>query len=465
MIDKRTNENFELTSIPWLRRLLINRWPQWLVMATFLAVFIYAIAAGFIGTQVGSRNLAITLVWIAWWGILILFLVPFGGRIWCSVCPIPAPGEWLQRGGFLQADGRYPRRPGRRWPRKLRNLWLQNIGFLSLALFSTVILTQPKVSAAVLLALLAIAWGISAVFERRTFCRYLCPVGGFIGIYSLVSPLALRVKDPDVCRTHPTKDCYHGNEDGHGCPWMVFPGTLDRNSNCGLCMECLRTCQLDNVSVVIQKPGRDLATKIQRPPLRLDEAYKGFIMLGAAMLYSTVLLGPWGELKIAAFNIGSLHWIAYTGAMLALTLFGLPTLVLLGSWLSQRITRNDNISLRERFLRSSTGLVPLGLSSWIAFSLSLFLINGSYIPASLADPLGRGWNLLGTATVPWQPQLSEWIPILQTIIVLGGLVWATSNTIQSLKGSSNLSPIILLRMMPSLLVYASISGLLLRVLL
>ncbi len=69
MNPKRYEKGIELTAIPWLRRLLVNRWPQWLIMAGFLAVFIYSIAAGFLGTEVGSRNIAITLIWIAWWGV------------------------------------------------------------------------------------------------------------------------------------------------------------------------------------------------------------------------------------------------------------------------------------------------------------------------------------------------------------------------------------------------------------
>jgi polyferredoxin len=448
------NEGIDLTTIPWLRRLLISRWPQWLIMAGFLAFFIYSIAAGLLGTEVGNHNLAITLIWIAWWGLLILFLVPFGGRIWCSVCPIPAPGEWLQRGGVLQPDGRHPRGLGRRWPHRFRNLWLQNIGFLSLALFSTVILTQPKVSAVVLLGLLALALGVSVVFERRSFCRYLCPVGGFIGIYSLVSPLALRVKNPEVCKTHPTKDCYHGNELGHGCPWMTFPGTLDRNAECGLCMECLRTCQLDNVSIVLRKPGSDLVPKTKRPPLRTDEAFKGFIMLAAALLYSIVLLGPWGDLKLAAFNIGSLPWVAYAGTLLLLSVVVLPSLYLLGSGLSHLFSREEGISLRSRFLRSTTGLIPLGLGAWIAFSMALLFINGSYIPATLSDPLGWDWNLLGTTNTPWAPLISGWIPTLQSIAIFGGLAWGTSVTIKSHKKEAIASSRDLLNLSPTLLVNA-----------
>ena len=91
----------------------------------------------------------------------------------CTLGDAPAP-EWGLANGwgeylaalFTWARGRpvsvaeamrcARRLPGRprslrwRWPRRLRNIWLQNFGFLAVAIFSTVILTRPSVSAWVL---------------------------------------------------------------------------------------------------------------------------------------------------------------------------------------------------------------------------------------------------------------------------------------------------------------------------
>jgi polyferredoxin len=163
-----------------------------------LGGFTLAILAGLLGTPVGSRSFAIVFVWIAWWALLMLLAVPLFGRGWCSICPIPMPGEWLQQGALLKPQGR-GLGLGRRWPNRLRNIWLQNCAFALVALFSTVVLTQPGISALLLLALLLIALGTSLVFERRAFCRYLCAVGGFIGLYAQVAPIELRVKDTTLC--------------------------------------------------------------------------------------------------------------------------------------------------------------------------------------------------------------------------------------------------------------------------
>src|SRR5512143_3308897 len=189
----------ELTRNLFLKNALKSRYPQLAVFIVMLVGYIFAILAGVIGTPVGSSNFSIVFVWIAWWAVLILVAVPLLGRGWCSVCPIPLPGEWLQRGAVLGPGN--TRQPRLRWPRALRHIWLQSAAFLTLALFSTVLLTTPLITAIVLAGMLAAAVGFGLVFERRSFCRYLCPVGGFIGLYSRAAPLELRVKDKGLCAT------------------------------------------------------------------------------------------------------------------------------------------------------------------------------------------------------------------------------------------------------------------------
>ena len=210
----------QLTRYSLVKTALRSRWPQLVLRAFTLGIFLLAILAGFVGTPVGNRNIAIVLVWIAWWGLLALLAVPLFGRGWCSICPIPMPGEWLQQGSLLEPTGKgYGLR--RRWPNPLRNIWVQNGAFLLLALFSAVILTVPRVSALVLAAFLLVAIAASLIFERRAFCRYLCPVGGFIG---LVLPIrtagAARDRRQRVRRAH-REDLLHGQQPGL---WLSLAG-------------------------------------------------------------------------------------------------------------------------------------------------------------------------------------------------------------------------------------------------
>ena len=405
----------ELTRNPFLKTALKSRYPQLAVFIVMLVGYIFAILAGLVGTPVGSHNFSIVFVWIAWWAILILVAVPFFGRGWCAVCPIPLPGEWLQRGAVLAPPDKKPKWLNRRWPRALRNIWLQNISFLLLALFSSVLLTTPNITGIVLAAMLFAAIGLSIVFERRSFCRYLCPVGGFIGLYSQAAPLELRIKDKQVCVTCEGKPCYNGSAAGYGCPWDVFPGGLTKNSYCGLCMECIRTCPHDNIAV----NARPFSADLTKPSARIDEAFKAFIMLGSAMIYAGVLLGPWGMLKDAAYNVGTSAWFVYAAVFLAIIFVVMPSLF------SLCITRFENFNVfKKRFATLSTALIPLGLMFWVAFSLSFVLTNASYILASLSDPLGLGWDLFGTAQTAWQPMLTSILAPGQTLALVGGLIWS-----------------------------------------
>ncbi len=409
----------ELTRSPAVRRLLKSRWPQLTILTLLLGGFLLAIASGWAGTPVGSANFGIIFVWIAWWALLILLVVPLTGRGWCAICPIPAPGEWLQRRAVLEPTERKPGWPHYRWPKRLRNIWLQNLSFMLLALFSAVILTTPRATAIVLAAMLFLALGLSLIFERRSFCRYLCPVSGFIGLYSQAAPLELRVRDKRLCRSCEDKPCYNGSEKGHGCPWQVFPGGLARNTSCGLCLECLRTCPKDNIVLQTRPFGADL----RQPSRKMDEAFKAFLMVGAAVAYTGILLGPWGGLKQAAYRAGSLAWGGYAAAFLAFTWLLIPGFFALAVGAGQRIARNTQ-PLRPAFTAFTAGLIPLGLAFWAAFSLSFVMANATYVLSALSDPFGWGWNLFGTAGLAWKPLPMGLLPSLQVLILVGGLLWS-----------------------------------------
>jgi hypothetical protein len=180
-------------------------------------------------------------------------------------------------------------------------------------------------------------------------------------------------------------------------------------------MECIRTCPHDNITINLRPFSADLAI----PSTRMDEAFKAFIMLGSAMIYAGVLLGPWGMLKDAAYLVGTSAWFIYAVVFLAILFVVLPGFFTL----SILQTRSD-IPLKKRFASLATALIPLGLMFWVAFSLSFVLTNASYIIASLSDPLGIGWNLFGTANTPWQPMLTSFLAPAQTLALVGGLIWS-----------------------------------------
>jgi len=170
----------------------------------------------------------------------------------------------------------------------------------------------------------------------------------------------------------------------------------------------------------------------------MDEAFKAFIMLGSAMIYAGVLLGPWGTFKDAAYNVGTSAWFIYAACFLGIIFILLPGLFALC------ISRSENLNdFKKRFASLATALIPLGLMFWVAFSLSFVLTNASYILASLSDPLGLGWNLFGTANTLWQPMLTSILAPAQTLVLVGGLIWSARTAQKTAKeAKTSLIPVI-----------------------
>ncbi len=410
---------------PLLKRAVKARSFQFWMVLPNLLLFYFFILAGLFGTPIGSHNIIIVFVWILWWFVLITVMVPALGRVWCTMCPLPFFGDWLQRGKLVQVRtgdtaGLRNKLSGlnKRWPRKLSNIWLQNFGFLFLAIFSALLVTRPIVSVVVFAGLIQLAVVLAYVYRLRTFCNYVCPISGFLSLYAMTSMIELRSVSAEECQKCKTKSCLRGSDTGWACPWFVYMGKLDRNNYCGLCMECVKSCPNDNIALFARPFASD--TKLKG----LDEVWKACIMLVLALSYSVVLLGPWGTIKDWA-NISESHnwggFAIYAAATTLLALVVFPGLLYLivrmGKWLAQAHEHTG----RDLFIRLAYTLVPLGLLAWIAFSVPLVMINGAYIISVVSDPLGWGMNLFGTAGFHWRPLLPAWVPYLQVPILLAGL--------------------------------------------
>jgi hypothetical protein len=117
-------------------------------------------------------------------------------------------------------------------------------------------------------------------------------------------------------------------------------------------------------------------------------------------------------------------FLVYTAVLWGGSLVVLPGIYALAVWLGRKLAGPHDASAKQVFLGFVYPLVPLGLVVWIAFSLPLLLVNGSYILMVISDPFGWGWDLFGTAQVAWTPILPQWVPYLQVALLLLGLAFA-----------------------------------------
>ena len=423
---------------PWLKKIFKLRSFQFLVILPNFFVFYLFILSSLGGSPVGNRNIAIIFVWILWWFVLKAVIVPLGGRLWCMICPLPAPAEWLSRRTLTGV--RYIQKPFKKlhhrftglqkdWPKAMDNIWLQNILFLALISFGMILITRPVATAFMFLAILLMSLILVLVYRRRVFCQYLCPVGGFLGTYSMASVTELRAVDRDICKKHKEKSCFSGGPGGWACPWKQYIGTMNRNNYCGMCTECIKSCPKDNIGLFLRPLGSD------RVPRGYDEMFNIIIMLVVAIVFSITMGGPWSVIKDAANVTESrelIPFLIYVSTIWGLALVVFPGLFALVALASKRMA-GDQVGFRTLILRLSYILVPIGIFAWIAFSLPMLMVNYSYILVVMSDPLGMGWDLLGTANFTFKPFIPEWIPIIQGVILLAGIYFSLSRGYLGLK--------------------------------
>jgi NAD-dependent dihydropyrimidine dehydrogenase PreA subunit len=238
----------------------------------------------------------------------------------------------------------------------------------------------------------------------------------------------VRVKDADECAGHAEKTCYTA------CPWGQYPLALKSSAACGLCMECLRVCPKDNIAVNLRPWGSALGPKTKH---RLDETFLGLVMLASALVDSAVFLGPWRQLKSAAYTVGSTSWFIFAGIFLAAALGILPGLYAAAVWATLQLG-SAKTSLRQALANYSQVLVPLGLLAWIAFTVSFAFAKFSYVLPVVSDPFGWGWNLIGMSGTAAVGQSTSFSLLLQVILLAVGL-YLTSRVARRITQSARLA--------------------------
>jgi hypothetical protein len=370
------------------------------------------------GFSAGNYSFSIMIVWILWWVLLMMLLVPVFSRAWCLMCPLPSFGEWLQRLRIFGVNNQL-KGLNLKWPKRLSNMWLMNILFLITTFFSGFMTVKPLATFILLGSIIVAAIVMSLVFEKRTFCLYVCPVSGFQGLYSNAAMSEIRAKDPAICQKHRNKTCVTGNKNGYGCPWELEPHSFQRNTYCGMCLECFKTCPFDNMAFNIRPPGTDVLVNKGRG---LDEAWKGFIMLGIALMFYVAMMGPWGWLKDWVRGNTLAGWLSFISIHATFNFMVIPGVFFVFAWLSKLSSGAREVSLKVVFVNMSYCLIPMGLAAWIAFSFGFLLPNGSYVLHILSDPFAWGWDLFGTANIPWTPIFTRWLVPVQFIVLILGLI-------------------------------------------
>ncbi|UCE79183.1 MAG: 4Fe-4S binding protein [Nitrospiraceae bacterium] len=375
-------EAINFLDIKWIKQAFLFKYIQPIFQVPILILFSVLIILAFTDVQDGSKNLSTKMIWTIWWaGIIFTFV--FAGRMWCFMCPVGAISEWTSR----------IFKPRRRYPVKLRNLWIANGAFILITWLDVQlgVVRSPLVTGILLLIIVFISVLIAMFYQRRTFCRYLCPIGGIIGLYSLFSAVELRSKDCSTCKGHERKDCYLGNEHGYGCPMFEIVPSMDSNQHCNFCGECIKSCPKDNITLRFRPFFRDAWTTARQS---LDQAALAVVLVGVSIFVTGDMLEPWDGWMKSAMALVPADFLgieyAYTVEVITKTilyfsvsLLFIPGMVLLSAHLSNRLVGIDNHrGLAHTFTTFGFMFIPIGLSMHLAHNLG-HLLNESLavIPA------------------------------------------------------------------------------------
>jgi hypothetical protein len=213
-----------------------------LTLAFFLVLVIIGFSAPGMSMiflrQLSTTNLTTSFIWRLWWPLIILSAI-FLGRIWCMVCPVEMITTFFARIGLKL------KRPG----------WVLS-GWIITLLYAIIVVVGitvfeidrvPKYTATYLLIIIGISIVSGLIFEKNTFCRYICPVGYLLGLFSKLAFWGWRVKNKAVCRTCPDKSCikenYRYNLNYKSCGVDLEPALIGNNDHCLLCSGCMKTCK------------------------------------------------------------------------------------------------------------------------------------------------------------------------------------------------------------------------------
>ena len=391
-----TSQKINILDIPWIKRFFISAWFQPAFQVPVLLIFLIIIAAGLFDIQKGDMNIATLLMWTIWWAAIIFTFV-FVGRVWCMMCPFGAAQDWIGRLFSLNKD----------FPKPVRNIWLSSFIFFGLTWWDSFsgIVNKPALTSYLLIGFFVVAVGMSVTFKGRSFCRYACPIGGLIGLYSMFSPVELRNKGLEVCRNHKIKECIKGTEKSHPCPMFVTPMTLDRNNYCNFCSECIKSCFQDNIVIRFRNFAKDLWVSAKG---YMDEAYLAIVILGVSIIVTGEMVEPWHRWmdavgKIIPFDILGImsHAARETATFLIVMTTGsliIPSLLLFGAALVVKKTagmESPPLNLKQIFVQFAYMFIPVGLSMHLAHNVSHLLREGpGIIPAiQRAATLYLGMNL------------------------------------------------------------------------
>ncbi|MBF0559658.1 MAG: cyclic nucleotide-binding domain-containing protein, partial [Nitrospirae bacterium] len=371
---------FDLLKLEPVRRFFKSGlYPSAAIFITtpFLALII---GAGLFGTQDPDRNVTLALTWGFWEPVLVMSSF-FAARMWCSFCPVGGMSVRIRRlVGFNLKVPLFIRKHG---------FYMTAAGIVIIvwAQASSGMVRSPRSTAILVLCISALAATSGILFQRSTWCRYLCPLGGMVAVLSGCSIMELR-SNYSVCKNDClTHDCFAGDGQREGCPMFEGPFSLASNLNCIVCGVCVKNCPHRSPVLNIRLPGYDLWT-VQSPD-------KKFVVLGTAIIGTQIFRGIEKLWHGGVVNYGAAN--AWLDALLLLA--ASLVLTVLYFKMAERFVFGMSPSVKDGKDGAKHKIVyvflPLALAYEAGFHVENMLTLGGQLLHVLGRQLGLGFELPG----------------------------------------------------------------------
>jgi ferredoxin len=393
---------FDLLRVFGLGALLRWRHSRTLLQAPLFLVSIAMVLHGMFGPALAAKNLATTLTWVQFRGVLVLVILG-AGNFFCLACPFMLTRNLARR--LFQ--------PRFNWPRRLRNKWTA-IGLFVAILFAYELFdlwSSPWWTAWLIVGYFLAVLAVDGVFKHASFCKFVCPIGQFNFVASLLSPLEVRVRNHETCSGCATKDCIRGKRGDapeapvlqRGCELALFQPLKAGNMDCTFCLDCVHACPHDNVGIMSRMPADELMGDPPRSGIGLFSRRKDLSALAVVFTFGALLnaFGMVSPVYLAEKWLARAMHVSHELPVLGV-IFGcflvLEPIVLLGlaGWLA-RMGGSRQSSLLRIVVRYSYALVPLGFGMWIAHYAFHFLAGIlTFVPVAQSAVASLGWNILGS---------------------------------------------------------------------
>jgi len=381
----------DLLKVPVVSAVMRSRWYPGVIQIPIAAVFGLVAYQLLVGPAKAHDNAGTALMWVLWWPILPLVYVLFG-RFWCAVCPFAAISDLVQK--LVGAN-----RPVPAFLKKY-GIWVIDATFLAITWADHVfgIVGSPWGSGILLLLLTFSVIVSGALFQRRTFCRYLCFLGGLSANYARTGALALRAKQ-DVCATCTAKAaCYNGTDKVAPCPLFTFARTMEDSANCNLCGNCVKSCPNDAITLSVRRPTKELW--FLRNP-KVEESFLAMAIMGIVLIQNVTMLQLWTDVTDWVTRVTGISNSAVIFTAVFAVGVSVPVALLA---LAAKVAARGNLEgTLKNFARFGYALIPLDVAAHIAHNLFHLLAEGKsvfYTVTSLFGGQAEGSAaLVGNGTI------------------------------------------------------------------